>query len=149
MKRQRHIHFIDMQSLCTIIRDKEGYTGDTPSHQLKLISVRNFSYATWKLMEDVCTEKNINIDQLSKEQIVATSFAVLPDSQGNRIRAVLAQQKDQKLIDMINQKLKQAPPSSPTLLHKLTMKRPEEIKPLISRMRAEWPTLVMPHIYNL
>ena len=44
--------------------------------------------------------------------------------------------------------MKLLPPSTPTLLHKLTMKNPEEIKPLIERMNVEWPTLVIPHIYN-
>lgn len=38
--------------------------------------------------------------------------------------------------------------SSPTLLHKLTMKNPEQMKPLIERMNKEWPHLVIPHVYN-
>ena len=39
--------------------------------------------------------------------------------------------------------------STPTLLHKLTMRNPDEIKPLLERMSAEWPSLVIPHVYNL
>ena len=50
---------------------------------------------------------------------------------------------------VIEEKLKNAPNSTPTLLHKLTMKNPNEIKPLIERMSKEWPTLVIPHIYNI
>ena len=50
---------------------------------------------------------------------------------------------------MIEANLAKAPASTPTLLHKLTMKNPEQIKPLLTRMKREWPTLVIPHIYNL
>ena len=116
---------------------------------MKLISLRPFSYAIWKLMDDLCTEKNIDINQISKEQLAALCFTILPDSQGTRIRAILEQQRDPKVIKLIEANLAKAPASTPTLLHKLTMKNPEQIKPLISRMKREWPTLVIPHIYNL
>ena len=99
-------------------------------------------------MEDVCTDKILRIEDLSREQLVASCFAILPDSQGNRIRKVLAKISDTDLIDQVNEKLKSAPPSSPTLLHKLTIKNSEAIKPLIARMRKEWPSLSIPHIYN-
>ena len=76
-------------------------------------------------------------------------FAVLPDSQGNRIRQIISQTKDQSVLDLIDKKLSKAPPSTPTLLHKLVYKNPEDIKPLITRMKKEWPSLIMPQIYNL
>ena len=67
MKRQRHIHFLEMQSLNTVIRDVEGYNGEIGRKQMKLVSVRPFSYAIWKLMEDMSSEKNITVAELSKE----------------------------------------------------------------------------------
>ena len=36
----------------------------------------------------------------------------------------------------------------PTLLHKLIMKNPEAVKPLITRMKKEWPKLWIPHVSN-
>ena len=61
MKRQRHIHFIEMQSLNTVIRDSDAKSLDAAwSRQLKLVSVRPFSYAIWKLMDDISSEKIIN-----------------------------------------------------------------------------------------
>ena len=57
-------------------------------------------------------------------------------------------EKDPNTIQIIKDKLKDAPPSTPTLLHKLVMKNPEAIKELIARMKKDWPSLVIPHIYN-
>ena len=90
-------------------------------------------------MDDICTEKSIKISEVSREQLAALCFTIIPDSQGNRIRQAIASIKDLDQVEKINEKLKNAPPSTPTLLHKLTVKNPEEIKPLIARMRYEWP----------
>ena len=44
----------------------------------------------WKLMDDICTEKIIKINEVSREQLAALCFTILPDSQGNRIRQAIA-----------------------------------------------------------
>ena len=33
---------------------------------MRLQSVRSFSYAIWKFMEDICSEKTLKIDQLTR-----------------------------------------------------------------------------------
>jgi len=57
--------------------------------QLKLVSVRPFSYSVWKLIDDLSTEKSLKVQDLSREQLAAVSFAILPDSAGNRIRKAM------------------------------------------------------------
>lgn len=49
---------------------------------------------------------------------------------------------------MIKDRLENAPPSSPTFMHKIIMKNPDAMKPLLARMTREWPNLVIPLIYN-
>ena len=95
-----------MQSVCTVVRDREGYrNADINNHQLKLISVRCFSYALWKLMDDISTERCIKINQVSRELLAALCFSFLPDSQGSFIRRVIASVKDQDQIKEINKQL--------------------------------------------
>ena len=51
---------MEMQSLNVVLRDRDhdGHDGDGRIKQLKLIGVRPFTYSMWKLMDDICTEKN-------------------------------------------------------------------------------------------
>ena len=50
--------------------------------------------------------------------------------------------------EVVEQLLLDKPPNYETLLHKMTARNPESIKPLISRMNKEWPTCIIPHICN-
>lgn len=148
MKRQRHIHFMDMQATNMVIRDKIMGSVDVDELKtMKLVSVRPFSYAIWKLIEDLSTEKTITTASLSRHQIAAACFTILPDSMGDRARYTYSKTKDPELKAKLNRALDKST-STPTLLHKLTQRNPDEIKPLIERMSKEWPTLVIPHIYN-
>ena len=60
-----------------------------------------------------------------------------------------SKEEQKKLEDFLEQQYKQQHiTSTPTLLHKLTWKFPEQVKPLIQRMGTEWPQLYIPHINN-
>ena len=49
---------------------------------------------------------------------------------------------------MIKERMQNAPPSTPTFIHKLIMKNPDALKPLLARMSREWPSIVIPLVYN-
>ncbi len=148
MKRQRHLHFMDMQAVNMVIRDKVVDAGGVHDvKQMKLISVRPFSYAIWKMIEDMSNEKTINSYDLNKQQLATACFSILPDSMGDRARYTKMKTKDPVLKAQLTKALEESQ-STPTLLHKLTLRNPDEIKPLLERMNTEWPSLVIPQIYN-
>ena len=72
-------------SLCAVIRDKEGRNDDFALKQYKLISVLPFSYALWKLIDDLTGERNVSVEQVSSEQLAAACYCLLPNSYEDRL----------------------------------------------------------------
>ena len=60
------MHFFDQHATCTVTRNKSKEVSDRSIKQMRLQSVRSFSYAIWKLMEDICSEKTLKIEQLTR-----------------------------------------------------------------------------------
>ena len=67
----------------------------------KLVAVNSFCYFIWKIMEDLTTDKNFSISQVSSDLLAAACFAILPDSQGNKVRKALTRDLDPEVIALI------------------------------------------------
>jgi len=67
MKRYRNHSFLAHQASSMIIRDKDSSSDDSRHRNFKLVSVQPFSYALWKLIDDMTGEKSISVDSVSTE----------------------------------------------------------------------------------
>ena len=143
MKRYRHNHFIGSPSMCAVIRDREGCKTDFSLQQHKLQSILPFSFALWKLIDDLSGDRSVKVSDVSSEQLAAACYCILPNSYESRLLE-LRRQCPEKVDELLAKK----PYNLETLLHKMTHRNPTAIKQLLSRMRKEWPRLVLPHISN-
>ena len=143
MKRYRHCHFMASPAMCAVIRDREGCKTDFSLQQHKLQSILPFSFALWKLIDDLSGERSVKLSHVSSEQLAAACYCILPNSYEARLLALRKQSPE-----LVEQLLASKPVNYETLLHKMTVRNPTAIKELLSRMNKEWPRHVIPHIAN-
>jgi hypothetical protein len=143
MKRYRHSNFMASPSMCAVIRDREGCKTDFSLQQHKLQSILPFSFALWKLIDDLTGDKSVKISHVSSEQLAAACYCILPNSYEARLLELRKQSPE-----LVEKLLANKPVNYETLLHKMTVRNPTAIKELLSRMDKEWPRHVIPHISN-